>query len=59
MPLGNPAANRACTKGEADCAKPVALCCGRVSAGGCGKELAETRKEANADAQNTYNACSD
>lgn len=53
MPMGNPATNRVCTKGEADCAKPAAVCCRRVNVGGCGKELAEMRKEANPDAQNS------
>lgn len=59
MPLGNPAADRACAESEADCAKPAAVCCRRMDAGGCGKELAETREEANVDAQDTFNACSD
>lgn len=58
MPLGSLTTNRACTKGEADCAKPAAVCCGRVNVGGCGEELAETRKEVNPDARNS-NACSD
>lgn len=59
MPLGDPTTNRACAKGEADCARLAVVCCRRMNVGGCGEELAERRKEANPDAQNSFNACSD
>lgn len=49
VPLGNPATNWVCTRGEADCANPAAVCWRGVDVGGCAEKLAEMWEEANPD----------